>query len=90
MTTLETEIAVIGGGLVGSAIGWGLARLGHSVAVFDEGDIAYRASRANFALVWVQSKGLGSTGCPRDPRDPRGKMFSFTQKNGPGHRPAEF
>jgi glycine/D-amino acid oxidase-like deaminating enzyme len=29
------------------------------VAVFDEGDIAYRASRGNFALVWVQGKGLG-------------------------------
>jgi len=27
--------------------------------VLDEGDIAKRASRANFALVWVQSKGLG-------------------------------
>ena len=27
--------------------------------VLDEGDIAYRASRGNFALVWVQSKGYG-------------------------------
>jgi hydrogen cyanide synthase HcnC len=59
VTARDTEIAVIGGGLVGSAIGWGLARLGHRVTVFDEGDIAQRASRANFALVWVQSKGLG-------------------------------
>jgi glycine/D-amino acid oxidase-like deaminating enzyme len=59
VTARETEIAVIGGGLVGSAIGWGLARLGHRVTVFDEGDMAQRASRANFALVWVQSKGLG-------------------------------
>ena len=59
MIAPDTEIAVVGGGLVGSAIGWGLARLGHHVTVFDEGDIAQRASRANFALVWVQSKGLG-------------------------------
>jgi glycine/D-amino acid oxidase-like deaminating enzyme len=29
------------------------------VAVLDEGDTAFRASRGNFALVWVQSKGLG-------------------------------
>lgn len=55
----EYEFAVIGGGLVGSAIGWGLARLGQRVAVLDEGDLAWRASRGNFALVWVQGKGLG-------------------------------
>lgn len=55
----EYEFAVIGGGLVGSAIGWGLARLGQRVAVLDEGDVAWRASRGNFALVWVQGKGLG-------------------------------
>jgi hydrogen cyanide synthase HcnC len=55
----EFDVIVIGGGVVGSAIAWGLARCGQRVAVLDEGDIAYRASRGNFALVWVQSKGLG-------------------------------
>ena len=55
----EHDVAVIGGGLVGSAIAWGLAGAGKRVALLDEGDIAYRASRGNFALVWVQSKGLG-------------------------------
>ena len=55
----EHDIAVIGGGLVGSAIAWGLAGAGKRVALLDEGDIAFRASRGNFALVWVQSKGLG-------------------------------
>jgi hydrogen cyanide synthase HcnC len=55
----DYDVAVIGGGLVGVAVGWGLARLGRRVAVLDEGDVAYRASRGNFALVWVQSKGLG-------------------------------
>ena len=55
----EYDVAVVGGGLLGSAIAWGLGRLGKRVAVLDEGDIAKRASRANFALIWVQSKGLG-------------------------------
>ena len=54
------DAIVIGGGLVGTAIGYGLARAGLSVALIDEGDIAYRASRGNFGLVWVQSKGLGA------------------------------
>ncbi|PRD44878.1 FAD-dependent oxidoreductase [Phyllobacterium phragmitis] len=55
----EYDVAVVGGGLLGSAIAWGLGRIGQRVCVLDEGDIAKRASRANFALVWVQSKGLG-------------------------------
>ncbi len=55
----EFDVAVIGGGLVGCAIAWGLANAGQRVAVLDEGDAAYRASRGNFALVWVQNKGVG-------------------------------
>jgi glycine/D-amino acid oxidase-like deaminating enzyme len=55
----DYDIAVVGGGLVGIATAWGLAREGCRVVVLDEGDRAVRASRGNFALVWVQSKGLG-------------------------------
>ena len=55
----EPDVAVVGGGVVGASIAWGLARKGTRVAVLDEGDTAFRASRGNFALVWVQSKGLG-------------------------------
>jgi glycine/D-amino acid oxidase-like deaminating enzyme len=55
----ETDYAVIGGGLVGMAIAYGLQRRGRRVTVFDEGDVAYRASRGNFGLVWVQGKGAG-------------------------------
>jgi hypothetical protein len=55
----DYDIAVIGGGLVGAAIAWGLAQEKQRVVILDEGDIAKRASRGNFALVWVQSKGLG-------------------------------
>ena len=55
----DYDVAVVGGGLVGAATSWGLAREGLRVALLDEGDRAVRASRGNFALVWVQSKGLG-------------------------------
>jgi glycine/D-amino acid oxidase-like deaminating enzyme len=55
----ESDVVVIGGGVVGGAIALGLAREGARVIVLDEGDVAFRASRGNFALVWVQSKGLG-------------------------------
>ncbi len=53
------DVIVIGGGLVGGAIAWGAARAGANVALLDEGDIAFRAARGNFGLVWVQSKGAG-------------------------------
>src|SRR5438477_9413782 len=56
----EFDTIVIGGGLVGAAIGYGLVRAGLKVAIVDEGDVAFRASRGNFGLVWVQSKGLGA------------------------------
>ena len=49
----------MGGGLVGSAIAWGVASARPRVAMLDEGDVALRAARGNFALVWVQGKGLG-------------------------------
>ncbi len=55
----EFDVAVVGGGLVGVATAWGLSREGCRVVILDEGDRAVRASRGNFALVWVQSKGLG-------------------------------
>jgi glycine/D-amino acid oxidase-like deaminating enzyme len=51
------RMTVVGGGLVGAAIAYGAARAGMRVRVLDQGDVAYRASRGNFGLVWVQSKG---------------------------------
>jgi glycine/D-amino acid oxidase-like deaminating enzyme len=53
------DVAVVGGGMVGTAIGYGCAMRGARVAVLDEGDVALRASRGNFGLVWGQSKGDG-------------------------------
>ena len=56
---MSTDTIIIGGGLVGLSLAYGLTRRGHRVAVFDEGDGAFRASRGNFGLVWVQGKGVG-------------------------------
>lgn len=55
----SSDVLVVGGGLVGSAVGYGLARQGATVTILDEGDIAFRASRGNFGLVWTQGKGDG-------------------------------
>ncbi len=60
MTTAEHyDIAVVGGGMVGSAIAYGLAKRGARVVVLDQGDNALRSARVNFGLVWLQSKGDG-------------------------------
>lgn len=56
------DAIVVGGGLVGSAIAYGLARQMDDILVLDEGDVAFRASRGNFGLIWVQSKGMGMPG----------------------------
>ena len=55
----DTEIAVIGGGVVGSAIAYGLARAGIRVVLIDGARGDARAALANFGLVWVQGKGSG-------------------------------
>ena len=53
------DVAIVGGGLVGAAIGYGMRELGTRLAVLDEGDVAFRAARGNFGLIWVQGKGFG-------------------------------
>lgn len=54
------EVAVIGGGLVGAAIAYGLAGRGREVLLLDGEDRDFRAARGNFGLIWVQSKGDGA------------------------------
>ncbi|PRX31463.1 glycine/D-amino acid oxidase-like deaminating enzyme [Paraburkholderia sp. BL18I3N2] len=58
-STDSPDVLVLGGGLVGSAVAYGLAREGARVTVLDEDDGGLRASRGNFGLVWIQGKGYG-------------------------------
>ncbi len=55
---MDTDYAIIGGGVVGLSVAWGLLRRGRTVTVLDGDDGSFRASRGNFGLVWVQSKGI--------------------------------
>ncbi|MGP8307831.1 NAD(P)/FAD-dependent oxidoreductase [Vibrio sp. YIC-376] len=55
---MKPEYIVVGGGVVGCAVAYGLLKAGHKVTVLDGGDSAHRASRGNFGLVWLSSKGL--------------------------------
>lgn len=55
------DVLVVGGGLVGSAVAYGLACEGANVTVLDQGDDGFRASRGNFGLVWIQGKGYDLT-----------------------------
>jgi len=59
--TGATDIAVVGGGLVGAALAWGLTRSGAAVTLIDAGEDRFHASAGNFGLVWVQGKGAS---CP--------------------------
>ena len=59
MAEASFDFVVVGGGVVGASIGFGLARRGARVAILDQGDAALRSSRVNFGLVWLQSKGDG-------------------------------
>ncbi len=55
----DIDTLVVGGGVVGLSIAYGMAGAGERVRLLDEGDDALRAARGNFGLVWVQGKGLG-------------------------------
>ncbi len=55
--TPGADIAVVGAGLVGASLAFGLARRGARVTLLDAGDDRFHASAGNFGLVWVQGKG---------------------------------
>jgi len=56
---MRPDIVVIGGGTVGAAIAYGLAKRREKVLLLDGDDGDFRAAQANFGLVWLQGKGPG-------------------------------
>ena len=57
MASSQSEITIIGGGVVGLSVAMGLLQTGHRVRVLDGTDGDARASQGNFGLVWGQGKG---------------------------------
>lgn len=82
MQTRSADAIVVGGGLVGAAIAWGLRGQGLDTVLLDEGDIAFRASRGNFGLVWVQSKGFGAPWYQRWTRGSAGEWPALAEDLG--------
>ena len=56
------DVVVVGGGVTGAAVGYGLAKRGVRTCLVDAVPTFSRASRANMGLIWCQSKALG---CPQ-------------------------
>ena len=71
---------VIGGGVIGAAIAYGAARAGAQVTVLDQDDVAHRASRGNFGLVWLSGKGDQAPHYARWCRDAVGHWPDFARE----------
>ena len=59
MIEKKVDVVVIGGGVIGISLAYGLLKQNATVFLLDKDDPQLTASRGNFGLVWVQSKGLG-------------------------------
>ena len=59
MSIQSVQVAVIGGGIIGTSITYYLAKQGMDVALFDQGDLASGTSGACAAAIAMQTKGSG-------------------------------
>lgn len=75
---MTADIIVIGAGLVGSAIAYGLAGRNLRVLVLDGGDRDFRAANANGGLVWVHGKGMDMPAYQQLTRDSSDLWPSFS------------
>lgn len=55
---MRPDFLIIGGGIVGISVAYGLALRGRRVCVLDAQDATFKASRGNAGLIWVQGKGF--------------------------------
>ena len=53
------DYIIVGGGLIGFSIGYGLSKLGRKCLILDAHDNSFKAAQGNFGLIWVQGKGTG-------------------------------
>ena len=77
-----TDIVVVGGGIIGISLAYGLAKKGANVNVLDNVKGMYSASRGNFGLVWVQGKGAGMPRYAQWTMEAAQKWQTFSEKLG--------
>ena len=66
---MKADVVVIGGGVIGAAVAYGLVEQKASVVMLDREDFQLTASRGNFGLVWLQGKGYGMRSGARRPQN---------------------
>ena len=57
------DVVIVGGGVTGAAVGYGLAKRGVKTCLVDAVPTFSRASRANMGLIWCQSMCCERSGC---------------------------
>lgn len=51
-STHATEIAIVGGGIIGLTLAYTLAKVGHKVSLFEKNERAVGATIRNFGMIW--------------------------------------